>query len=219
LPDFIDARHKLSAIESRRLKGQRVVRSEKEAQLKRVLPYNHILREMADHNPRLTMTDITTFVEGFLLASSSQETAFEAANATRDIIEGMRHELAFEATLYHIDGVGNIRPADIDTDILGTDIEVIYKGEHFGFDVKSNPSAARRCANDNLSYAGKISTIPIWSGFEGRDFGDSLRILDQKAAIERASFVGDVLEAAYQHGCERAINMILHDGNVSKIHS
>lgn len=133
--------------------------------------YNHALREMIDDNQHLTMTEVTDFIQKTTLQlSDSPSKVASVTESTRNILSGMRHEIAAENTFWQVQDVDDVRQATDEEDLHGIDLVVTYHGNEYGFDIKASLKAADQ-ANENEHRLAPAMA----SGFEWEDFGPHMR--------------------------------------------
>ena len=176
-------------------------------QLKRdeLIPINHQLRNIFDHNPRLPVEEFLQFVEGSTLSISGPEAARQTRIDVDRVLQGMRHELAFESLLYHLSDSGvSYDESDksasqlVDEDLHGIDMVIEYKGKPIAIDIKASQ---KRADEANLKSHPSDTKIILWSQFRRHDLGDKLRPDYVPAMIEEKSGkLLNELEKAYQAG-------------------
>lgn len=115
---------------------------------------------------------------------------------TKAVVNGMRHEIAAESVLSWLRGVDEINSAGIEDEIEGKDIILNYRGRILALDIKSSKDSA---LNAMMNRRGRDKSVPIWSGFSNRDFGDNLILTNEQLHsrdsyyLEQLRFVEDLV--------------------------
>lgn len=179
--------------------------NEKTFYLKKVIEFNHALKDMVDRNPRLGFSDVTRFTTqaySLMNVKEIQSLSPEARqdrlgwfqNAIRRSSNGMRHEIGFEQILGSLDDI-DYDETTVEGEIEGIDFYVSLNGNEFGVDVKSSPTKAKqKCLQQrNDGYRPNA----IWSHLDDRDFGNSFRVSPELASQKAAAVREDLQMLAY----------------------
>lgn len=165
--------------------------------LEPIITYNHVLREMIDTEQYSTVSEILRFVGGSLLyLGFEQDVIRYTIDRTKAVVNGMRHEIAAESVLSWLRGVDEINSAGIEDEIEGKDIILNYRGRILALDIKSSKDSA---LNAMMNRRGRDKSVPIWSGFSNRDFGDNLILMNEQLHsrdsyyLEQLRFVEDLV--------------------------
>lgn len=195
LPSFVEGSRQLDAVSVREdMMGKKVSRSEKLPHLEKVVPFNHVLRELIDNFSASTPDNIVDFctVVGAELGGPKDASYIE--QEVRERLVGMQHEIALEQILWNIDGVEDVLQGDIDDDIDGCDAKVIFRGLEIRLDAKAGEQRYKNALADREYYrqSKRLSEsdmseqgYPIFSGVTNSDFNGGFRI--NQTAIERCT--------------------------------
>lgn len=193
----------------RRLNTGHFIPDQQYRSLKRNLAvFNHTLKDTIDNDQRISPEELFNYVsEAGLLYGYTGRTLQQLNRETKQSIEGMRHELAFEAALLRTDY--NLLDTSIDDDMHGIDYKVeLGNGKTLSIDVKSSQSTAIQSQNKQDEYHLK-QNIPsprdklvMWSGFTSADFpedqpGSRSQWRPLERSIQRAvPYIKETIEAA-----------------------
>lgn len=199
-PEYTVAQSRLDDLRSRGGNKQEII----DEKIK-VIKFNHQLRDIVDHNPRLGVNDLLSFVESSMMTLEGATAARQARSSVSNTLHGMRHELAFEGLLYHLTDYGVVydendkAPEDlIKEELTGIDLVVNYKGQPLAIDVKASVESAQKKQQKNL--LNNSPKLAIWSQFNTRDLGPTLRPqYDQSMIEQKAGAVLAEFEQAHQN--------------------
>ncbi len=192
LDDFVTAEHGMQDIKARVRDGERVKRSERIPHLTEVIKFNHAFRDLIDTNQGLTVAEIERFIGAATLEmfDSKQERDF-VLNELRLITIGMQHEIVAEQALWTIDGVEDVIHADIEDEMVGIDLKVVYNGTVVNLDIKSSQRTAEAA---QLKSRGSNTQI-VWSGVNTHELNGKFRAEPNKVA-DAADYLQNVLDGA-----------------------
>ena len=137
-----------------------------------VTRFNKIIRTMIDEEQCSSMKETMDSINEVMLMLNYTRSEIEyASQSFYAVIQGMRHEIAAESALNWTPGVELAEMTNIEDDLNGGDIHIIYvddQGERFEFniDIKATKISADK-ANERNHRPGYYA---IWSGFDYDDF-------------------------------------------------
>lgn len=174
LPDFLQGQLELDRIyEKEQRSGLVVPRRVKVPHLKKVIPFNHAIRETIDDNPRLNSDDLRGFIlkTGMGMYHPSDLDIEYLRQACSERIAAMQAEIFTEQALWHVPGVDDIENADTADELDGIDLRCTYEGEDFSIDVKST----RRQEQEAWKHWVEGDAIPFWTGLSLDELGRHFR--------------------------------------------
>ena len=186
LDDFMTGEHALDLMQDRMRDGERISRDERRAEVKKTVKFNHALRELIDTNQRLTLREIEQFVgaASMELYDSEQEREY-LLNKLRMCMVGMQHEVVAEQALWTIDGVEDVIHADVEDELRGIDLKVIYHGRGVNLDIKASQRAADMAAMKAQGH--RQSSVIVWTGTTSTHLNGHFRGDDETVATVRGN--------------------------------
>ena len=147
LPSFISSQRKLDS------ERDSLSRAEKTKALENVIGINHVVRELIESETYDTVNQLTQFAGNYFLAiKQPSEVINYASEKMREVVQGMRHEIAAQSVFNKIPGVEEATECtSVEDERMGRDLKVVYKGRTFFFDIKSNARRADE-ANEKKSW-------------------------------------------------------------------
>jgi hypothetical protein len=182
LPDFIGGQHELDRIHAKEVRSRTTVpREVKIPYLKKVIPFNHAIRETIDENPQLDATDVHAFIiKTAMGVYKTDEIDFSyLSQQVSNRIIGMHEEIDTEQALWQIDGVDDIENADIDDELEGTDLSFTYQGQPYRIDVKASSAKEQKA----WQHWQQGDPLPFWTGINRHELGNQFRANDQQLEI------------------------------------
>ena len=137
-----------------------------------VTRFNKIIRTMIDEEQCSSMKETMDSINEVMLMLNYTRSEIEYARQSfYAVIQGMRHEIAAESALNWTPGVELAEMTNIEDDLNGGDIHIIYvddQGERFEFyiDIKATKISAHKANERNRRPGYYVS----WSGFDDDDF-------------------------------------------------
>lgn len=137
-----------------------------------VTTFNKIIRTMIDEEQCSSMKETMDSINEVMLMLNYTRSEIEYARQSfYAVIQGMRHEIAAESALNWTPGVELAEMTNIEDDLNGGDIHIIYvddQGERFEFniDIKATKISAYKANERNRRPGYYVS----WSGFDDDDF-------------------------------------------------
>ena len=137
-----------------------------------VTRFNKIIRTMIDEEQCSSMKETMDSINEVMLMLNYTRSEIEYARQSfYAVIQGMRHEIAAESALNWTLGVELAEMTNIEDDLNGGDIHIIYvddQGERFEFniDIKATKISAYKANERNR----RPGYYVIWSGFDDDDF-------------------------------------------------
>lgn len=134
--------------------------------------FNKIIRTMIDEEQCSSMKETMDSINEVMLMLNYTRSEIEyASQSFYAVIQGMRHEIAAESALNWTPGVELAEMTNIEDDLNGGDIHIIYvddQGERFEFniDIKATKISAYKANERNR----RPGYYVIWSGFDDDDF-------------------------------------------------
>lgn len=166
MPYWLDAQLKLDGHKSCKS------RKEKKECKETVTIFNKIIRTMINEEQCSSMKETMDSINEVMLKLNYTRPEINYARQSFNaVIQGMRHEIAAESALNWTSGVELAQMTNIEDDLNGGDIHIIYvddQGERFEFniDIKATKISADK-ANERNHRPGYYA---IWSGFDDDDF-------------------------------------------------
>ena len=166
MPYWLDAQLKLDGHKSCKS------RKEKKECKETVTIFNKIIRTMINEEQCSSMKETMDSINEVMLKLNYTRPEINYARQSFNaVIQGMRHEIAAESALNWTPGVELAEMTNIEDDLNGGDIHIIYvddQGERFEFniDIKATKISADK-ANERNHRPGYYA---IWSGFDDYDF-------------------------------------------------
>ena len=166
MPYWLDAQLKLDGHKSCKS------RKEKKECKETVTIFNKIIRTMINEEQCSSMKETMDSINEVMLKLNYTRLEINYARQSFNaVIQGMRHEIAAESALNWTPGVELAEMTNIEDDLNGGDIHIIYvddQGERFEFniDIKATKISADK-ANERNHRPGYYA---IWSGFDYDDF-------------------------------------------------
>lgn len=218
LPDFIEGRKQLSIIERRQEATHvKVDRREKLPYLRKVIPFNHVVRDLIDSFQGIASGDIVRFTKSAARNLDGSQAMNEIETETRECLVGMQHEIGLEQILWNIDGVEDVLKADEDQELHGIDLIAIYYGEEITLDAKASPVGAQKAIDERDRYMWsrhltesdmRDRGYPLWSGINFEDFHGGFRVDERtiercvpgvERALQRLYAVRTTTSTVYEH--------------------
>lgn len=183
LPAWVRAQKELDG------RREEMTRNERREALKPAVRVNHILRTIIDNEYFSTIEQAKGFIRTALFHFKFKpELINYASNMAGQMLNGMRHEIAAESVLNSLhDVVYDARPATDEEDRKGIDVVVeLADGSSVEFDIK----ASRRGEQEaHLRRSPGNTTLPIWSGFSNREFGDYLLLSNEELETRKGYYL------------------------------
>lgn len=185
MPDYIKSERQLE------LNRRRMSKQEYDDNLENVINMNHVIREIIDEETFDTMSDMLNYAQKYLLQSRLPRDMIKyGEKKLKQVIDGMRHEVAAQSALTKVAGVVEVRESKtVAEEQEGVDLTVEFAdGTTLDLDIKSTPYNANKANNDRLSHTHAI----IWSGFEWDDFNAQL-IPDNNTINSKTEYFSQVI--------------------------
>lgn len=166
MPHWLNAQYKLNNHKSDM--SHKEIKKCKET----VTIFNKIIRTMIDEEQCSSMKETMDSINEVMLMLNYTRSEIEYARQSfYAVIQGMRHEIAAESALNWTPGVELAEMTNIEDDLNGGDIHIIYvddQGERFEFniDIKATKISAYKANERNRRPGYYVS----WSGFDDDDF-------------------------------------------------
>ena len=194
LPSFISSQRKLDS------KRDSLNKTEKAKALEDVIGINHIVRELIESETYDTVNQLTQFAGNYFRSIGQSAAVINyAGEKMREVVQGMRHEIAAQSVLNNIPGVEDVTECtSAEDERRGRDVRVTYKGISFFFDIKASERGANDANKKKQAYNFDDS-IAIWSGFSWDDFGNKL-IPPSDVLGEKESYFVELLDGLVEDG-------------------
>lgn len=176
--DFADAETKLREIlTSARQQNRQVGRATTEPYVRRMLPFNHALRDIIDSNRGLKPEQLAQFLYIARKQLAGKLAADSMGKGPIKLVYGMANEVVAEDALFHVNGVADVIPASVEEELRGIDLTAIGEnGASQAFDVKSTErgmSIARSRSGRNPH------SIAVWTGLNPDHFSKGFQLDDR----------------------------------------
>lgn len=208
LGPFVEANRQLDNLRLRKESGEWVDKAEKNQFLDEVTEYNHVLHGLIDSNPQLTPGQLLDFVAKAQLTISSVEDAKYAVARTREVITGMKQEIAVESALYQIEGVEDIERGSVEEDRRGIDLKCTFYGEPLKIDAKSSQRGVDSAVARARSNGYEPDKLVTWSGINSSEFGESFRPSDEQLERISAKLESDIRNYIHRGSNQRALHSV-----------
>lgn len=158
------------------------------------IDFNHAIREIVNHNPRITPDQLRSFLEStFVTSYGGKDSEFFMQNAS-EAITGMQHEIGFEQIINHIDDL-TYRAATKEEELSeGIDMYITLHGKEIPIDIKASQRTAFDANERNIGFS-PLANYKMWSHITTNEIKNSFR-LPYDLAVSKAGRVKQALEYA-----------------------
>lgn len=193
-----------------RLTNTGSIREQRIPHLKKIIEFNHAVKDLIDSTPSLEFDGVVNFITDMYSASHDRdwktdterkETIDWFHNEVRYRLAGMRHEIAAEQIIGTLDNIEIIYNDDatieelVQDDIDGVDVRVKAIDLKLGLDIKGSRTGVekKRAGNSDTAH------LAIWSQLHDNDFiqngKNGFRISPAKAAEKAKGMRTAILQA------------------------
>lgn len=174
--DFVHAETELRAILSAAEQQHRQVsRITTEPYIRRMIPFNHALRELIDTNRGFNPNHLAQFLYIARRQLAGKSAADALGQGPLKLVHAMGNEVAAEDGLYQIDGIIDVIQASMADELRGIDLTAVGKNGVQAFDVKSSQ---RNAEISERRKPKSSSSKPVWTGLTPKDFADNFHLDD-----------------------------------------
>lgn len=170
-------------------------RSEHQSDIAKTIDFNNGVKEVIDHNPRLSPDQLSQFLESTFITSYGKTDSALFLQASEWSIYGMKNELGFEQIASHIDGLSLRSSTKKEELTFGADYYVTLNDLLIPIDIKSDRWKAEHLNEMSSGYDTSGHSYKMWSHCQPKDFTDSFRlpntVAQQRAAAVRIELLGD----------------------------
>lgn len=175
LPDFHDTQQRLESYQQK-YQEKRSPRAEYQ-QFKKdkesVIEFNHTIRDVIESsNDRFDFNELLNFMTNMHMSINGPESRHEFYQKTRDVLFGVRNEIATEAALLRYSDY-DIEMGDAEDDATGVDMYI----NGVPFDIKNSQGSVNH-ARDKAREYGRNPDLIIWSYIDMEDFDGKLTLSD-----------------------------------------
>lgn len=187
---FLQARE---SIDTSRANGT-YSRKEHLSDIEKTIDFNTALRDIIDHNQKLSPRQLIQFINQSFHLSYGQTDAQFVEQAAQECIIGMQNEVGFEQIVSLIPGLEYRNSTKEEEIASGADMFIEYMGKTIPVDIKSRENKAAELNTSNLKF-GRIDSYKIWSHCYRSDFHDSFRISNQDAQLKASEVESELITA------------------------
>jgi hypothetical protein len=166
------------------LRGRGTSQHERYKAKMKLIKFDDVLRTIIDSDPSIPQNTIISLIHSAMHSYGySAEELNMAAGETEAVLHGMKHELAFASTLYHLPEGYEVLDTTDEDDKHAADFKVrCPNGVILYIDVKATAKAAERATWDQEDYytdTGRKGQMPkneliLYSGFTDDDFTEKM---------------------------------------------
>ena len=171
-------------------------RMERLPHLRKVIEFNHAVKDLVNYEPTLAFNDLLSFITSFYAGTNheSPEQISWFESHVRASLDGMRHELAYEQILGQAQLLNDDLEYDenttVDDELHGVDYYIKYGEKKFGIDIKSSHKSC-----ENARQKSNNPEFIVWSHLSWEDFENTFRISTQLAKNKARLILNDLEDA------------------------
>lgn len=184
MDSFVDAQIQLDLIEERKAAGEKIAHDAKMPFLEQVIPFNHAVSEIIDHDAATldTNTLIDLLTKTYYMKHRGEGDVRYFNNALRRVVYGMQHEVLFEQIIRSLSDRGvqyqttseiTDKAKRIQREIKGIDGVALVDGVRLDIDIKKSPLSEQKARQKNSVKSNKLI---LWSGVTPQEAGTKFRL-------------------------------------------
>lgn len=184
MDSFVDAQIQLDLIEERKAAGEKIAHDAKMPFLEQVIPFNHAVAEIIDHDAATlnTTTLIDLLSKTYYMKHRGEGDVRYFNHALRRAVHGMQHEVLFEQIIRSLSDRGvqyqttseiTDKARRIQREIKGIDGVALVDGVRLDIDIKSSLIGEQKAQQKSQAKSNKLT---LWSGVTPQEAGTKFRL-------------------------------------------